>query len=210
MNHNVVVLDASIFETPPYISSVLNAFDKSKKTILLIESCTHMHDQLLQITKQYVDQDQAQALLSFQTFIESTLTTCRALFPDDNSIFNDINDLFVEIEWILEDEIMDGYTYYYDQITSIGTLIQSKIVTEILQMNNIIAQWVDTRDLIITDENYQNPNILIELSKTNLEQLSLDHHILVLPNKIGASLNITTTTFQSDSVYQFFLEVFEK
>ncbi|MBK9735865.1 MAG: hypothetical protein IPO92_13250 [Saprospiraceae bacterium] len=44
------------------------------------------------------------------------------LLPLSEQIVNDINDTFVEIEWVLEEAPQEDYDYTYDQIVSIGEL----------------------------------------------------------------------------------------
>ena len=44
----------------------------------------------------------------------------QALCGVGHPILNELNDLLVEIEWILEDPLIDPYDYVYDQIVSIG------------------------------------------------------------------------------------------
>ena len=201
MSYQTIILDSAPLDKLSNYKSILDLVNNDQKVILLVDGSASMQKQLIQIAKEYVVQNLSKAISSFQLFIESTTSICNQLFATDHSIFSDINDLFVEIEWILEDEIMDDFAYYHDQITSIGPLIQSKIVTAFLIKNKINAKWVDTRDLIITDENYQNPNIISGLTKTNIQSLAFSNPILVLPNRIGATLNITTTTFAKDDAF---------
>ena len=40
------------------------------------------------------------------------------LFRYEHSIYNEVNNLFVEIEWVLEEEYNNEYSYNYDQIVS--------------------------------------------------------------------------------------------
>ncbi len=66
-------------------------------------------------------------------------------------VFASINDTFVEIEWVLDDEPHDNYDYMYDQIVSVGELVSSKIVGAYLNEVQLKTTWVDARDVILTD-----------------------------------------------------------
>jgi aspartate kinase len=73
------------------------------------------------------------------------------LFGENHEVYTDVNDTFVEIEWALEDEPHEDYDYNYDQIVSVGELVSTKIVTAFLKESNLKAQWLDARDIILTD-----------------------------------------------------------
>ena len=47
-------------------------------------------------------------------------------------MYDDINDTFVEIEWVLDEPPHESYDYMYDQIVSVGELVSSKIVAAYL------------------------------------------------------------------------------
>jgi len=82
------------------------------------------------------------------------------LFPDkSHPIYNELNNLFVELEWVLEDEPNDNYDFDYDQIVSLGEMISTKIVSAWLIENGIENTWVDCRDFIKTDNTYREANV---------------------------------------------------
>lgn len=67
-----------------------------------------------------------------------------------------INDLLVEIEWIIEDEVHDTAWYLQDQLLGYSTLLSSYLV--FAQTEGV--QWLDARDYIITDDAYGQPSLL--------------------------------------------------
>ena len=64
----------------------------------------------------------------------------RDLFGEQHEIYSVINDTFVEIDWVLEEEPNDPYDYIYDQIVSVGELVSSKIVNAYLNEIGLKAQ----------------------------------------------------------------------
>jgi aspartate kinase len=66
-----------------------------------------------------------------------------------------VNDTFVEIEWVLDEEPHDNYDYMYDQIVSVGELVSTKILTAYLNKVGLRSQWLDARDVILTNELYR-------------------------------------------------------
>jgi aspartate kinase len=60
------------------------------------------------------------------------------LFNDDqHPVFDAVNNTFVEIDWILEDEPIDSYDFIYDQIVSIGELVSTQILSHYLNFVGI-------------------------------------------------------------------------
>jgi len=77
------------------------------------------------------------------------------LFEKEEQIYNDVNNLFVEIEWVLEDDPNENYDYDYDQIVSVGELISTKIMSSYLNKIGFKNNWIDARDIIKTDNTHR-------------------------------------------------------
>ena len=71
------------------------------------------------------------------------------------AVAGEVNDLFVEVEWILEDAPEDNYDYTYDQIVSIGELVSSRIVAAYLNHRGLPTHWLDARSVVLTDDLYR-------------------------------------------------------
>jgi len=75
------------------------------------------------------------------------------LFPSQKEeVYAAVNDVFVEVEWVLEEEPHENYDYMYDQIVSVGELASSKILSAFLNQLELKTSWVDARDVILTDD----------------------------------------------------------
>lgn len=120
-------------------------------------------------------------------------------------VFDAISNLFVEIEWILEDGPVDGFDYTYDQIVSIGELLSTTIISEYLNQEGIANSWVDARNFIATDNNYRDANV--DWEKTEKQMLTgisprLDKGLVVTQGFIGStSENFSTTLGREGSDY---------
>lgn len=77
------------------------------------------------------------------------------LFGEGHAAFDEVNDTFVAIEWILEEEPHPNYDFLYDQIVSVGELVSSKILAAYLNLAGLPTQWLDARDIILTDDIYR-------------------------------------------------------
>jgi len=128
------------------------------------------------------------------------------LFTDpQHPVFNDVANVFVEIEWLLEEEAIDAPDYIYDQIVSVGEVVSTKIIAAYLQSLGQRVAWADARNYIKTDNSYREA--IVDWEKTNLE---IQRNLLPLLEKSvvitqgfigGTSENFTTTLGREGSDY---------
>lgn len=128
------------------------------------------------------------------------------LFPDQkNPVFDDVNNSFVEVEWLLEEEPSDAPDYIYDQIVSIGELVSTKIIAAYLNTAGCPAKWLDARNYIHTDNNYREGNVNWEKTENSIQEhlpQILEKQIVVTQGFIGGtSENFTTTLGREGSDY---------
>lgn len=127
------------------------------------------------------------------------------LFPQGHAIFDAINDTFVEIEWIIEEEPQESYDYLYDQIVSIGEFVSTKIVSAYLQQHGIKNTWLDVRDCILTDNTYREGQVDWKVTEQRVQQVIpslLEKGMVVTQGFVGGtSENFTTTLGREGSDY---------
>lgn len=125
------------------------------------------------------------------------------ILPDkSNSIYNDINNIFAELEWVTDEEPGLNYNQVYDQIVSFGEIISTKIVSAYLNNVSIKNKWADVRDYIKTDNTYREGKIDWELTNNLCKKIVLDNKIIVTQGFIGGtSENYTTTLGREGSDY---------
>ena len=129
----------------------------------------------------------------------------QALCGVGHPILNELNDFFVEIEWILEDPVIDPYDYVYDKIVSIGELVSTKVVSQYLVDQGIKANWLDIRDVILTDNRHREARVDWEITqkKSNkIKTLLESYDVIVTQGYIASSSeNFTTTLGREGSDY---------
>lgn len=122
-----------------------------------------------------------------------------------NRIFDEVNNTFVEIDWILEDDPHDPYDYLYDQIVSIGEMVSTKMLSAYLNHRNIPTQWMDVRDCIRTDTTFREGKVNWEISAANIQQkipILLNNQFVLTQGFLGGtSENFTTTLGREGSDY---------
>ena len=124
------------------------------------------------------------------------------LFDESHAVFDAVNNLFVEIEWALEDDPRPEYPYEYDQIVSIGELLSTTIVSYYLNQIGVANNWLDARDVIKTDNQYQQANIDWVLTTQLINKLVQKDKLTITQGFIGCtSENFTTTLGREGSDY---------
>jgi len=156
------------------------------------------------VAAHYKQNGQAQALLD--AIKEQHYVIMRELFSPDHEVFTAVSDIFVEAEWVLEEPPAENYDYTYDQIVCVGELASSKIVAAYLQEVGLPTQWLDARDVIITDNTYREGWVLWERTRPNALRLippMLERGGFVLTQGFIASSteNFTTTLGREGSDY---------
>lgn len=128
------------------------------------------------------------------------------LFGEEEEVFAQVNDTFVEIEWVLEEEAHEDYDYMYDQIVSVGELVSSKIVAAYLSKSKLPTEWLDARDVITTDNLYREAWVNWEetvprAQKHALSKLDAGNFVLTQGFIGSTSENFTTTLGREGSDY---------
>ncbi len=115
------------------------------------------------------------------------------LFSRDDKIFEVINNLFIEIEWILEEEYNSEYDYNYDQIVSVGELLSTNIMSAYLQKNDCTNTLIDARDIIKTNDNFRSADIDWDLTESSIRTIK-ESDIMITQGFIGCTKQNSTTT----------------
>ncbi len=131
---------------------------------------------------------------------------CRELGIGTQEVLDDVNDIFVEAEWVLEDSLHEDFDYTYDQVVSIGELASSKILSHYLKSFLPGAAWLDIRSVILTDNTYRDARIqwaeTVSNSQAVIKPLLESSNPIVTQGFIGCtSENFTTTLGREGSDY---------
>jgi len=134
------------------------------------------------------------------------LTIMAELFEEGEEVYAEVNDAFVEIEWMLEDDPHESYDYMYDQIVSVGELLSSRIVSAFLNKQSLPCQWLDARDVIRTDNQYREAWIDWETTQAQANEMvkpliGKEQFVLTQGFIGNTSENFTTTLGREGSDY---------
>ena len=128
------------------------------------------------------------------------------LFDVENEdLTAEINDMFVDVEWILEETASGSYDQTYDQIVCLGELLSTKIVSAYLNTIGLQSNWLDVRDCILTDNNYRDANLDWEETQRRITKIVppvMKNGLVVTQGFLGnTSENFTTTLGREGSDY---------
>ncbi len=131
----------------------------------------------------------------------------KKLIPNlSNPIYNDLENVFLEMLWAIEELPAFTFNHHYDQIVSLGEVLSTKIVSAYLNQIGITNQWIDARGIIQTDNTYREGKVDYELSEKilqdQLQPLLKKNRIVITQGFIGGtSENYTTTLGREGSDY---------
>lgn len=119
------------------------------------------------------------------------------LFPDtQHQVYEDVEVYFSSLTGMLNSEPSTNYDYEYDRIVAFGEIISTRIVSHLLNQENIPNEWVDARKCIKTTNFYRDPKIDWE-STSKLVPLAFNFKrtkIHITQGFIGSTSDNHTTT----------------
>ncbi|WP_028295598.1 aspartate kinase [Olivibacter sitiensis] len=179
---------------------------KNEELLIVVSAMGKTTNALEALTKAYFNGKTEEMRSQYQQVKAFHEQLLNQLFEDrSHPIYDDVNNFFVEIDWIIEEDAQDAYDYLYDQIVSIGELLSSRIVEAYLRSQKISSMWIDARNYIHTDNNYQEAKVDWDKTTERIQErlpTLLKDYILVTQGFIGStSENFTTTLGRDGSDY---------
>lgn len=175
------------------------------KTLVVVSATGKTTNALEDVVFAYFNKT-GQALEKLQIIKDNHQKICTDLFGEGHHpVYDQLQNLYVEVEWQLEEDRMEAYNYVYDQIVSAGELISSVILSHYLNFAGLTNQWLDVRDVLKTDDTYREAVVDWETSTQKVnEQLipMLQQTTVVTQGFLGCTPeNCTTTLGREGSDY---------
>lgn len=126
------------------------------------------------------------------------LNIAQDLLGSNNGLEAEINNIIVEVEWAIDDDPNKDRALIYDQIVSAGEMLSTRIISAYLDKEGISNSWVDARDMILTDNNYQDAKVnwgetAIRTNRAINKALK-SGSVIITQGFIGSSDDLMTTT----------------
>jgi aspartate kinase len=118
------------------------------------------------------------------------------LFPEGHIAISEVEAVFTDLKEKIKSHPSQTFNFEYDQIVSFGEIISTTIVSLYLNHFGILSEWVDIRNVIITDSNYREARVDFEVSARNANEkfTNKDLNVFVTQGFLGSTTNNHTTT----------------
>ncbi len=128
------------------------------------------------------------------------------LVDPTHEVYDTVNDIFVEIDWVLDEEPDPNYDFLYDQMIGVGELVSTTIVAAYLNHAGLPTQWVDARGIIRTDDIYREAWVQWDTTMENMQEkikplLEKDGFVLTQGFIASTEDNYTTSLGREGSDY---------
>lgn len=175
------------------------------KTLVVVSATGKTTNALEEVVTAYFNQT-GQAKEKLQGIKDNHKKICADLFGEiQHPVYDQLQNLYVEVEWQLEEERMESYNYVYDQIVSVGELISSVILSHYLNFAGLTNQWLDVRDVLKTDDTYREAVVDWETTGKKVHEVlmpMLQQSTVVTQGFLGCTPeNCTTTLGREGSDY---------
>ncbi|HXS57631.1 MAG TPA: aspartate kinase [Hanamia sp.] len=148
---------------------------EGEKILIVISAMGKMTNALEKVAEAFFDGRKDDSLQLFQKIKDAHLTQLKYLITLRwEEATNELQNFYTEVEWLLHDNPVKDYNYYYDQIVCAGELLSSTLISFFLNEQKILNEWIDVRDLLRTDDTFRDAKIDWDFTEKNVsEKLAL-------------------------------------
>ena len=173
------------------VFSIINNF-KNQKIIIVFSAIANVTNLLEDLVDLYFNNSQQlkSKLLEIRN-VHAQIT--KELFEKDHQVFIEIEKIFSELDFFLKTNSNKNLSFVYDQIVSAGELLSSKILSNYLTNKSFENTLVDARDIIKTNDKYQNANIDWASTEDKIKSCLVNFPIITQGFIGSDSSNYTTT-----------------
>jgi len=138
-----------------HVGKILEQY-KGEKNLIIISAIGKTTNALETVAEAFFAGRKEDALRLFGDIRKQHLTLAKYLLVlEFNPCIAQLADFFTEVEWLLHDKPVREFSYYYDQIVSVGELMSTCIISYYLKEYKINNEWLDVRDVLRTDNHFQ-------------------------------------------------------
>lgn len=149
------VKDASAVKN---VANVLGLF-KNEQLLVVVSAMGKTTNALENLATAYYKKQKTKNTIykEIKTFHDGIIA---GLLKNKNShAYDDIENLFIELECLLETKPEGTFDYNYDQIVSYGEIFSTRIVSTFLNESGIKNRWMEAPNFIRTDNTYREGKV---------------------------------------------------
>lgn len=177
------------------IATILKGF--TDPLVVVISAMGKTTNALERVVATYMADDTNAAMDELQVIRDFHLNITGDLIENQNDkLFEELKNVIAGIENRLTAVPKATYNQEYDQIVCLGEILSTLIVSHYLEHAGITNQWVDARQILITDSTFREGRIDWDIS-TQLVKKSIDFKkssLYITQGFIGSTINNFSTT----------------
>lgn len=178
------------------VAKVLSLF-KNEQLLVVVSAMGKTTNALEMLAEAYYKKQKSKSTIykEIKSFHDQIIAGL--LHHKDSNAYDDIENLFIELECILETKPESSFDCVYDQIVSYGEVFSSKIISTYLNENGRRNRWMEAQNFIVTDSTYREGKVDWEMT-TEMIQKKLKpivaKQMVVTQGFVGRSQNLKTVT----------------
>lgn len=161
-------------ESPERMKALLPIIAEANDQLIVVVSAKGKTTNLLEsIVHEACNNNKQKASEQLKALEEDHLDYASKVLKDSffEQIKLELNEYFSELQWAVDDADASRFDYSYDQIVCMGEILSTKIFCAYLQSEGLNFDWVDSRDIIRTDDTYRDAKVDWESSKNQAQQV---------------------------------------
>ena len=160
----------------------------SSSTCYLVATPALIDAPLSEVSSAFFDGNKEIALHLFEAVKNNVFALVDGILVDQKAAcISRLGDLFTEIEWLLHDKPVRAFPYYKDQIVCTGAVLGSALFYHFLLEQGVDAVFVDSRDCIVTSDDFGGASILEPITRSRIQQTFIPGRTHVTQAGIGAT-----------------------
>ncbi len=172
---------------------------KGEKLLIIVSAMGKITNALEKVVDAFYDGRKEDALQLFGQVKQTHLQLIKYLVTINwQQAENQLKDFFTEVEWLLHDNPVRDYDYYYDQVVCSGELMSTSIISNYLNDIGVNNAWVDVRDIVRTDDNFRDATVDFDFTQQQVDKtvkpLFAIYDIVITQGFIGSTDENESTT----------------
>jgi aspartate kinase len=179
------------------VASIVRRF-QNDPLVIVISASGKTTNAMELVLKAYWERNLEEMQTALNKVKEHHKALTNGLFEDsEHPVHSEIHDIFIDLEWTLEEDPQDEFDYLYDQIVGTGELLSTTIVSAYFNAVNLKTTWLDVRDCIHTDNTYRDAKINWEGTENAIKEkvpALLTKGLVLTQGFLGGTTENFTTT----------------
>ncbi len=151
------------------VGEILTKYD-SNELLIVVSAMGKTTNSLEKLAKAYINNSPEKSSIYKEIKQYHDEIIAELIQGKQNHAYDDIENLFIELECELETEPANDPDLVYDQIVGYGEIFSTRIVSTYLNEIGCKNRWIDARNFIATDNTYRDAKVDLNLTQRLIQQ----------------------------------------